>query len=101
MWNVDPKKMCRQHLLGKHKELHQAVGSLRKGRSLKGHIEKCQIEIHNIIKRHEQLVKEMGSRDYKHRSPLNYFNQKKAKKIDKKANEKELARRYKNCKFKK
>lgn len=100
MWNVNPKKMCRQHLLGEHKELHQAVGSLRKGRSLEGHIKKGQLEIHNIRARHTQLVKEMKSRGYNHKSPLKTFISKKAGNINKKANEKELAKRCKNCKFK-
>jgi hypothetical protein len=101
MWNVNPKKMCRQHLLGEHKELHQAVGSLRKGRSLKGHIEKGQLEIHNIRSRHTQLVQEMKVRGYKHNSPLKSFKSQKEGKINIKANEKELARRCKNCQFQK
>jgi hypothetical protein len=101
MWNVNTKKMCRQHLLGEHKELHQAVGSLRKGRSLEGHIKKGQLEIHNIRARHVQLVQEMKARGYKHNSPLKSFDSKKSGKINKKANERELAKRCKNCKFKK
>lgn len=101
MWNVDTKKMCRQHLLGEHKELHQAVGSLRKSRSLEGHIEKGQLEIHNIRARHAQLVKEMKARGYKHNSPLKTFCSKKSGKINIKSNEIELARRCKSCKFRK
>ena len=49
MWMIAPRKMCRNHLLGEHKELHQAVGSILKNKSLKGHLEKGQIEIHNIV----------------------------------------------------
>ena len=105
MWNVNPKKMCTRHLLGEHVELHMIVGSLNKGRNLKGHIEKGQLEIHNIKKRHEQLVKEMKSRDFKHNSPLPKFNFKipkiKTGKINVSANERELAKRCKECKFNK
>jgi len=98
MWLVNPKKLCRQHLLGEHKEVHQLVGSLRKSRSIQGHIEKGQIEIHNIVPRHKELVKEMIRRGYKHQSPLKKFISFKAGKIDILKNEKELIKRCKNCK---
>lgn len=101
MWLVNPKKLCRQHLLGEHKELHQLVGSLRKGKSVKGHIEKGQVEIHRIKQRHKELVKEMLSRGYKHNSKLKSFKVFKAGKINILENERELERRCKNCKFKK
>jgi len=97
MWLVNPKKMCRNHLLGEHKELHQAVGSMRKKKSLKGHLEKGQIEVHSIISRHKELVKEMKARGYNHKSPLKKFKSIKAGKINKKENLKELARRCENC----
>lgn len=97
MWMVNPKKMCRNHLLGEHKEIHQLIGSLNKNKSVKGHLEKGQIEIHNIKKRHEQLVKEMKSRGYKHMSPLPEFKDYKAGKINISENEKELIKRCKEC----
>jgi hypothetical protein len=97
MWMINPRKMCRQHLLGEHKELHQAVGSILKNKSLKGHLEKGQIEIHNIKSRHARLAKEMLRRNYKHKSPLAKFKQIKLGKVNKKENYKELSRRCKNC----
>jgi len=99
MWLVNPKKLCRQHLLGEHKELHQLVGSLRKGKSIQGHLDKGQVEVHKIHERHKELVKEMQARGYKHLSPIKPFKSFKAGNIDIKANELELARRCKNCKF--
>lgn len=99
MWMVNPKKLCRNHLLGEHKEIHQLIGSLNKGKSIQGHLEKGQVEVHNIKKRHEQLVKEMISRGYKHKSPLPKFKEYNAGKINIYLNEKELARRCKNCLF--
>lgn len=97
MWNLPPEKMCNQHLLGEHKELHQAVGSLNKGRSLRGHIEKGQIEVHNIKKRHDALIKEMLNRGFKHKSPLPDFKNFRAGKIDKKFNKKDLMSRCEKC----
>jgi hypothetical protein len=37
MWMVDPRQMCRQHLLGEHNELHMFAGTMRKGIGLAGY----------------------------------------------------------------
>jgi len=95
---VNPRKMCRNHLLGEHKELHQLIGSLNKNISVKGHVEKGQIEIHSIKKRHNELVTEMQKRGYSHNSPLPKFKDYKMGKINISANEKELIKRCINCK---
>ena len=96
---VDPKKLCRQHLLGEHKELHQLVGSLRKGKSIQGHLDRGQVEVHSIDTRHTELVNEMIARGYKHRSPLKTYKKFKAGKVNVLENERELERRCKNCGF--
>ena len=98
MWMTDPRYLCRNHLLGEHKELHQAVGSILHNKSLKGHIERGQVEVHNIKNRHEALVIEMKRRGYNHQSPLKEFKDFKAGKIDIIENYKELERRCKECK---
>jgi len=98
MWMINPSKLCRQHLLGEHKELHQLLGSIKKNKSIKGHIEKGQVEVHNIEKRHKELVKEMKARGYKHLSPLKYKSKKKIGKINILQNYKELEKRCKECK---
>ena len=66
MWNVDPEVMCRQHLLGEHLEMHMFLGCLKKGRKIEGYIEKGQVEVENIIKRHDVLAGEMKARGYNH-----------------------------------
>jgi hypothetical protein len=70
MWMVDPKLMCRQHLLGEHVELHMLAGSIKRGKSIRGFIDKGLVETHNILDRHETLVAEILRRGYKHNSPL-------------------------------
>ena len=70
MWMVDPQIMCRQHLLGEHKELHMLVGSVRRGRSLRGHIEKGQLQLSALHSRHEALAAEIERRNWDHSSPL-------------------------------
>jgi len=74
MWNINPKILCRQHLLGEHNELHSFLGCIKKGTSLKGYIEKGLVEIHNIKKRHDELSEEMIRRGYKHNSDLDVEN---------------------------
>ena len=94
---VDPRLMCRKHLLGEHVEIHMLVGSLRRGTSLQGFFENQLIEIHSIGPRHEQLVREMARRGYKHASPLLRLPRKRAGRVDRKANLVELARRCADC----
>jgi len=70
MWMVNPVLMCRQHLLGEHKELHMMVGVLKKGYSIDGYVKKGLIDPSKIRDRHEVLVTEMERRGYNHQSPL-------------------------------
>ena len=69
MWMVDPRLMCRSHLLGEHKELHMLVGSVRIGRSLRGHIERGQFELASLPARHAALAAEIERRNWNHMSP--------------------------------
>jgi len=70
MWKVDPAILCRKHLLGEHLEMHMFVGSINKGKSLKGFIDKGLVEISHIIERHDQLRDEMIKRGFKHQKAL-------------------------------
>ena len=72
MWMTDPKIMCRNHLLGEHKEIHQLLGSLKKGYSVKGYVDNNCIEITSIVSRHDRIVEEMLSRGYNHMSPIHF-----------------------------
>jgi hypothetical protein len=97
MWMVDPSLMCRQHLLGEHKELHMLVGTLLKGISVAGYINGGLAEIHSIKKRHQQLVKEMTARGYSHQSPLKEFASYQAGKVDVNLSNRELIKRCRHC----
>jgi hypothetical protein len=70
MWMVNPRIMCRQHLLGEHVEIHMFSGTLNRKKSVKGYLEKGLLEIHNLYNRHEELVKEMKRRGYQHHSEV-------------------------------
>lgn len=97
MWMVNPKKMCRKHLLGEHVETHMFVGTILAGKSLDGYVENKLVETHNIKKRHKKLAEEIKRRGYNHHSKLPKFSVKKIGKVDRKDNLKELAKRCKEC----
>jgi hypothetical protein len=67
---VEPKLMCRQHLLGEHLELHMFVGSLKRGIKLDGFVDSNCLEIIKLESRHDDIVSEMTRRGYSHNSPL-------------------------------
>lgn len=98
MWNVDPKLMCRKHLLGEHVEMHMFAGTLAKGISIKGYVDGGLVEVENIRRRHDQLAAEMKARGFKHASPLRedcpLFCE---GHVDSEANMIELARRCPEC----
>ena len=65
---VDPKILCRQHLLGEHVESHMFLGTITKGKSIQGYLDRGLIEVHNLAARHDQLAQEMTARGYNHQS---------------------------------
>lgn len=71
MWNVNPRIMCRQHLLGEHLEMHMFMGYIKRGKSIQGYIQKGLVEVWQIRSRHDELVEEMKRRGYCHSSPMN------------------------------
>ena len=70
MWMTPAEFLCRNHLLGEHKEIHQLLGTLKKGFNIQGYINHNCIEIRSIKLRHDELVKEMIKRGYNHKSPI-------------------------------
>lgn len=70
MWGIDPKLLCRQHLLGEHNEIHKHRHNFVKKHSIAKRISPVvQIEPENMKERHDALVKEMIDRNYNHNSP--------------------------------
>ena len=102
MWMVNPKLLCRQHLLGEHNELHKVVGHIRKGNEevVKGHARKGQIDTSKIRERHEELVAEMERRGYNHNSELDYEDNLNLGEIDRKRNLQDLKKRCDSCREK-
>ncbi|UCE16593.1 MAG: hypothetical protein JSV12_03015 [Candidatus Bathyarchaeota archaeon] len=67
---VDPRIMCRQHLLGEHAEIHMLIETISRGNSVKGYLDKGLLEVHSLYNRHDELVKEMKRRNYRHYSAI-------------------------------
>jgi len=69
MWMVDPKLLCRKHLLGEHGEIHKHRHNFVKGHRITGRIEGNAVEPMSMESRHDELAKEMVARGYNHQSP--------------------------------
>jgi len=71
MWMVDPKLLCRKHLLGEHGEIHKHRHNFVKHHSITNRIFPiAQIEPASMKIRHDLLAKEMIRRGYNHESPF-------------------------------
>jgi hypothetical protein len=73
IWDVPPDELCRQHLLGEHRELHAIWAILTEDRAGYRHhpeTKRWQGKLAALYARHGQLVEAMARRGYAHRSDL-------------------------------
>lgn len=73
IWDVEPQELCRQHLLGEHRELHGLWNVITQGKTgYSRHPETVRWvgRTRALWRRHEDLVAEMDRRGYTHASPL-------------------------------
>lgn len=73
------------------------LGTINEGKSIKGYIDNGLVEVHNIIKRHNELVEEMKRRGYNHKSPAQECNLWECGCVDSEQNIVELHRRCNDC----
>lgn len=103
MWGVDPRLLCREHLLGEHVELHMLVGTIQNhphGEAIvRGQADEGNVETALIEQRHGELAAELARRGYDHDSPLVYEDDLVIGEIDPTANRSELAARCKQCRL--
>jgi len=73
IWDISPERLCRNHLLGEHRELH-AIWSIlinnKKGYSKHPETIRWKGKLKALYLRHEKLVHEMEKRGFNHNSPL-------------------------------
>lgn len=73
IWDIPPQKLCRNHLLGEHRELHAIwVILTRKKKGYSRHPEtlRWKGKLASLYLRHEKLVRQMRKRGYQHSSNL-------------------------------
>lgn len=80
VWDqISPSKLCRQHLLGEHREIHGLSGVLAKldagecaGYAAHPETQRWLPKQYRVAlwRRHEALATEIRGRGYQHRSPL-------------------------------
>jgi hypothetical protein len=73
IWDLSPKRLCRNHLLGEHRELHAIWSVLTKGKKGYSHhpeVLRWKGKLKALYLRHALLVQEMQKRGYRHQSPL-------------------------------
>jgi len=73
IWDLEPERLCRQHLLGEHRELHALWVILtkdKKGFARHPETARWRGKLAALYQRHESLAAEMGRRGYRHQTPL-------------------------------
>jgi predicted patatin/cPLA2 family phospholipase len=73
IWDLPPKILCSKHLLGEHMELHAiwtVITKNKKGYSKHPETLRWRGKLKALYTRHDELVKEMKSRGYQHKSNL-------------------------------
>ncbi|MEW6657584.1 MAG: pyrimidine dimer DNA glycosylase/endonuclease V [Thermodesulfobacteriota bacterium] len=73
IWDLAPELLCRQHLLGEHRELHGLWVILtkdKKGFARHPETARWRGKLSALYQRHELLVAEMARRGYRHQTPL-------------------------------
>jgi len=74
IWDIPPEKLCRNHLLGEHAELHAVWTILTQhrqgGYANHPEVERWRGKLKALYSKHEEIVEEMVARGYRHESPL-------------------------------
>lgn len=73
IWDIKPKDLCREHLLGEHRELHalwSIIINKKKGFSRHPETLRWHGKLKALYQRHEELIKEFERRGYQHYTPL-------------------------------
>lgn len=74
IWDLPANRLCRKHLLGEHRELHAIwtiITDNRNGYRNHPETKRWVGKLAALYKRHDEQVREMTKRNYKHHSPLN------------------------------
>jgi len=73
VWDIEPSRLCRAHLLGEHREIHALWAIITQDqKGYRHHPETIRWEgrLAALYARHEAVADEMTSRGYRHATPL-------------------------------
>ena len=73
VWDLPPHILCRNHLLGEHREIHalwSIITKQKKGYRNHPETRRWKGKLNALYKRHDLIVQEMRKRGYRHNSPL-------------------------------
>lgn len=73
IWDLPPEDLCRQHLLGEHRELHAIWAIITQSKPGYAHhpeVKRWRGRLRALYIRHQCLAREMGRRGYTHDSVL-------------------------------
>lgn len=73
IWDIALKHLCRQHLLGEHRELHaiwSVIINAKKGYARHPEVMRWRGRLRALYARHRAQVAEFTRRGYQHHSPL-------------------------------
>jgi hypothetical protein len=74
IWDIPPEKLCRNHLLGEHSELHAVWVILAQGQrgGYANHpeVKRWRGKLKALYRKHQEIVAEMLARGYQHNSTL-------------------------------
>ena len=73
IWDIPPRRLCRNHLLGEHNELHALWNILTQGKKGYAHHPETlrwKGKLRALFDVHEAIASEMLARGYRHQSPL-------------------------------
>ena len=74
---IDPKMLCKKHLLGEHVELHSIASIIlnkKEGYSKHPETKRWRGHVWALRMRHSLIVSEMKLRGYNHKSPIRYIS---------------------------
>lgn len=73
VWDIEPERLCRRHLLAQHNEIHAIWAILtgdRKGYSRHPETLRWRGRTRALYERHRETAEEMTQRGYRHESEL-------------------------------
>jgi hypothetical protein len=73
IWDIPPEKLCTKHLFGEHRELHAIWNIITKNKKGYAHhpeTMRWRGKLLALYRRHEEEVREIQRRGFRHNSPL-------------------------------